>query len=159
MTRLIYGLPLAVSPRGHRSFPGTKRFGQFFKFYGKWVLPVDRTGTITTPIRDVSLFPVPQFRVFTKTMAELCDERAIQILRDAESRGKRIHVLYSGGIDSSCTLVSLVKHATPEQKKNMVVLLSHESIAENPKMYESHIRGKLATRSSVAFPTLIGDEY
>ena len=158
MTRLIYGFPFAIAPPLNRSRPGLKRFGTFFKFYGKWVLPIDRTGTIKTPVRDHSLFPIPEFRIFSKTMAELCDERAIAVLREAERLGTPLYVLYSGGIDSSCVLVSLLKHATPSQKKNITVLLSHESIAENPRLYQEHIKGKILTASSISFPSRIGDD-
>jgi hypothetical protein len=53
-------------------------------------------------------------------------------------------------------LVSLLKQATAQQKKNMVVLLSHESISENPRFYEEHIRGKLRVDSSIMFANLLG---
>jgi hypothetical protein len=156
MTRLIYCLPSVFSDPAVQARPGVARFAHIFRLYGKWVIPVDRTGTIRTPVRDVSLFPVPGYRPFAKSYEELCDDRACEILGSAERLGVRIHVMYSGGIDSTCLLVSLLKHATPVQRKNLVVLLSHESISENPRFYDEHIRGKLRVESSITFANLLG---
>jgi hypothetical protein len=139
-----------------RARPGIARFSHIFTLYGNWVIPVDRTGTINTPIRDVSLFPVPEYRMFSKSYEDICNDRAREILGNAEKLGARIHVLYSGGIDSTCVLVSLLKQATAQQRKNIVVLLSHESIFENPRFYEEHIRGKLRVESSITFANLLG---
>ena len=156
MAKLIYAFPTALGSSEVQAHPGVTQYSHAFKLYGSWVMPLDRTGHITIPIRNVSLFPVPQFHPFQKSYEEICNDRAVSVLKSAEELGVTIHVMYSGGIDSTCLLVSLLKHATPEQKKNIVVLLSHESIAENPRFYEEHIRGKLRVGSSIAFPELIG---
>src|SRR3954462_7436394 len=148
MTRLIYCLPSVFDEPPTQRTPGIARFLHATTLYGgRWAVPIDRTGTITTPIRNVPLFPIPEFRTFTKSYEEVCDGRAREILQNADTPGIRIYVLYSGGIDSTCLLISLLKQATPEQKKNIVVLMSHESIAENPRFYEEHIRGKLKVES------------
>ncbi len=156
MTRLIYCLPSVFGESSVRARAGIARFSHIFTLYGNWVIPVDRTGTISTPIRDVSLFPVPKYRVFSKSYEDICNGRAREILGNADKLGVRTHVLYSGGIDSTCVLVSLLKQATAQQKKNIVVLLSHESIFENPRFYEEHIRGKLRVESSITFANLLG---
>jgi len=156
MTRLIYCQPSVFHAPALEN-PGVALFLHATTLYGgKWVIPIDRTGTITTPVRNRSLFPIPEFRTFTKSYEEVCDDRAREILGSAEKLGVRIYVLYSGGIDSTCLLISLLKQATPQQKKNIVVLLSHESIAENPRFYEEHIRGKLKVESSIMFVNLLG---
>jgi hypothetical protein len=156
MTRLIYCYPTTLLDPLFFARPSIARYSQSTNIYGYWVMPLDRTGTIKTPIRSVDLFPMPKFRPFAKSYEDICNDRAVEILRSAESMGITIYVLYSGGIDSTCLLVSLLKHATTEQKKHIVVLLSHESIAENPRFYDEHIRGKLRTGSSIMFPNLIG---
>jgi len=158
MTRLIYCLPIVFDDPAVRARPGIERFAQIFQLYGHWVIPVDRTGTISTPIRGVSLFPVPKYRSFSKSYEDLCSDRAREILRNAEKLGIRIRVMYSGGIDSTCLLVSLLKEATPQQRKSIVVLLSHESIAEYPRFYQEHIRGKLKVESSIGFPDYLGGD-
>jgi hypothetical protein len=156
MTRLIYCLPYVLGDAAVRARPGVARFAHLFRLYGNWVVPLDRTGTISTPIRSVSLFPVPTYRAFSKSYEDLCSDRAGEILGKAEKLGVRIYVMYSGGIDSTCILVSLLKQATPQQRKNIVVLLSQESIAEYPRFYQEHIRGKLKVDSSIRFPDLLG---
>lgn len=158
MTRLIYALPSAIGTPSNLERPGMRRYSNFFKLYGNWTIPVDRTGTVTMPVNTLSLFPIPKLRPFAKTFEELCDERAIQVLADAEKLSATMYVLYSGGIDSTCLLVSLLKHATPQQKENIVVLLSHDSIAENPRFYDEHIRGKLRAGSSISFTERIGED-
>jgi|SRR5665213_173727 len=157
-TRLIYALPSAIGKPSNIERSGMRRYCAFFKLYGSWTMPVDRTGTVTMPVKTLSLFPIPKFRPFTKTFEEICDERARQVLADAEKLSTTVYVLYSGGIDSTCLLVSLLKQATPEQKKNIVVLLSHESISENPRFYEEHIRGNLRVGSSISFPEKLGED-
>ena len=156
MTRLIYCYPSVFNDPAVRTHPGVVRFSLATKLYGYWVMPLDRTGVITTPIRNISLFPMPKFRSFSKSYEDICNDRAVQILGNAEKLGIGINVLYSGGIDSTCLLVSLLKQATPEQKKRITVLLSHESIAENPRFYDEHIKGRLRMESSVSFANYIG---
>lgn len=157
MKQLIYGLPSAVGASSHLSFPGMQRFANFFALHGKWAFLVDRTGTFTTPVRSISLFPIPAFRPMPKSFEAICNERALEILAKSDKKDSRIHVMYSGGIDSTCLLVSLLKHADTAQKKRITVLLSHESIAENPRFYDEHIKGKFALGPSISFPTLIGE--
>lgn len=135
------------------------RYIELYKLYGPWVLTVDRTGTITPPVRLVSDFPIPPFRKFSKTLEDICNDRAREVLADAERLGATMYVMYSGGIDSTLVLVSLLKNATATQRENIVVLLSHESISENPRFYEDFIRGKLRVESSIRFPELIGTKH
>ena len=156
MSGIAYGLPAAIADPANAAYPGMALFAPFLKLYGLWVLPVDRAGVMRTPVRTLSEFAIPAFRSYTRDYEELCNERASQVLRDCERLGTTMYVLYSGGIDSTCLLVSLLKNASPEQKKRIVVLLSHESIAENPRFYDEHIRGRLRVDSSITFPERIG---
>lgn len=142
----------------NRSRPDVELFSNFFKLYGAWVLPIDRTGTLLTPFRTKSLYPMPKFRVFQKSYEEICNDRAKEVLAQGEKLGKDMYVFYSGGIDSTCMLVSLLKNASPSQKKMIVVLLSQESIMENPRFFEEHIRGNLRVESSTMFPYILGTE-
>jgi hypothetical protein len=159
MTRLVYCLPSVFSEPEARGSPGFARFRHAIALYGgKWAFPIDRTGTVTIPIRSVSLYPIPALRPFARSYEDVCDGRARELLESAERLGVRLYVLYSGGIDSTCLLVSLLKQATPAQRGNIVVLLSHESISENPRFYEDHIRGKLRVESSLRFVNLLGGD-
>lgn len=73
-----------------------------------------------------------------------------------ETLGMPLKILWSGGIDSTLVMVSFLKQASIAQKERITVLLSDNSIAENPRFYEEHIRGKIATDSSVLFPYMLG---
>ena len=158
MTRLLYALPSVIAGPHNYGYAGVHRYSDFLRMYGNWTIPVDRTGTIRMPVRDLSMFPIPKQQPFKRTFEELCNERAKQVLADAEKLSTTMYVLYSGGIDSTCLMISLLKNATLEQKKNMVVLLSPESIQENPHFYEEHLRGKMHMASSINFPELIGED-
>ena len=156
MSRLIYCLPSVFDDQRVNAMPGMARYKKAASIFGYWVMPVDRTRTITAPLRTLSLFPMPEYRSFTKSYEEICNDRARELLARAGKLGVRIYVLYSGGIDSTCLMVSLLKQATLDEKKNITVLLSHESIAENPRFFDEHIRGKLQVESSVVFANRIG---
>ena len=158
MTRVLYTLPAAILTPSNLTFPGMERFKYFFDLYGHWTFNVDRTGVMTTPVDSVRVFPVPTFRPFTKSYEEVCNERAAEVLQRADTLGKTLYFMYSGGIDSTCALVSILKQATPQQKKNIVVMLTQTSIAESPRFYDEHLAGKMRLESSVIFPQLLGKE-
>lgn len=157
--RLIHYAPRIVVAQENHDLPGIERFSKYFKIYGHGVVPNDRTGTITFPVNTKTLFPMPAFRSISKTFEEICNERARELLEKAEQIGGTLYVFWSGGIDSTLAVVSFLKQATPEQKANMMILLSEESIVENPLFYANHIRGKLHTDSSGAFPLLLGGRH
>jgi hypothetical protein len=157
--QFIYCQPWAVNASENMHVPGIAMFSRFTDIYGKWVLPIDRTGTIRTPVRTVSLFPMPALRPQPKSYEVICNERAREVLNKADILDRDLFVFYSGGIDSTCVVVSLLKNATPTQKKRIVVLLSQESIMENPRFFEEHIRGKLRVESSTLFPYLLGRDH
>ncbi|KKW25006.1 MAG: hypothetical protein UY70_C0008G0038 [Candidatus Kaiserbacteria bacterium GW2011_GWB1_52_6] len=149
---LVYYDCNIVPHKINAALAGIRTFSYFFKMYGTGVLFVDRTETIRTPVRVKSLFPMPAFRPIKKTYGEICDERAKELLTRAEKMGVTIYVFWSGGIDSTCVLVSLFKNATPEQKKNIVVILSEESITEYPDFYRDHIHGKIRVEPGIMAP-------
>ncbi len=157
MTDLFYYRPPYVTAAAYEHLPGIKRLRHYTTIYSGSV-PLDRSGVIKVPIRTKIAFPIPAFRPYTKTYEETCNERAQTLLRHAESKNLPIRVLYSGGIDSTTVLISLLKQATPEQKARITVLLSERSIMENPRFFSEHILGKLAIASSENFRYLIGGE-
>jgi hypothetical protein len=155
--RLAYYSPNRLLP--HRELPGMGNFILYFRIFGQFLMaPVDRSNTIKLPIQTRSFFPLPQMRPYTKTYDELCDGRAQQLLMRAQDRGVPLCVMWSGGIDSTCVLVSLLRHASRAQKEQLVVLLSEESIDEYPEFYAKHIRGKLRRESADLLPYLLGSE-
>jgi hypothetical protein len=140
----------------HQDLPGLGAFTCYFKLFGQLVAPVDRTGTIKFPVQTTSIFPLPQMRFLTKTYEELCDERAYDLLVRADVLDVPMCVFWSGGVDSTCLLVALLKNSTPAQRERIVVVMSEESIREYPEFYAKHIRGKLRCESGLLFPYLLG---
>src|SRR6185369_15724996 len=152
-----YNFP-EVSKIANRGLPGMMNFSYLFKILNLQLTILDRTGTISIPVRVKSLFPIPTFKSFNRTYEELCNERALEILNRADEMNASLYVAWSGGIDSTCVLVSLLKNATATQKERIIVLLSEESILEYPLFYEEHIRGKLRRESSATFPLILGSK-
>jgi hypothetical protein len=154
--RLLYYNPHIVNEPVNQRLPGIRRFSQLFALIDRTVSLVDRTHTVKLPVAVHSLFPLPAPIPIARTFEDLCNERAVELLRRAEQLNVSLYVFWSGGIDSTLVLVSLLKNATPRQLAGLVVLMSEESISEYPKFYDEYIRGKLQVDSSVMFPYLLG---
>lgn len=160
MTRLTYyNQNVAVHPDTHH-LPGIKKYSLFFKYiYSATIAVVDRTNTIRLPLQTASLFPIPVFRPLTRTFEEICNERALEILARMEKLGSNLYVFWSGGIDSTLLLISLLKQATIVQREKIIILMTEDSIAENPNFYRDHVRGKLNTESANRFPHILGTNH
>jgi hypothetical protein len=154
--KLVYYNPREVLSESNREFPGMDAFSCFFKIYNMRMALCDRTNTIVFPVQMQILFPLPAFKKTSDTLEEICDRRARELLARAENLGASIYVFWSGGIDSTLALVSLLKSSSKKQKRKIIILLSGESITENPNFYRDHIRGKLEVRPSAAFPVVLG---
>lgn len=103
-------------------------FCELFNLLGTDLCLIDRTGTITTPFSVHSLYPIPEQKIDVKSFEELCFDRAREIL----SEGKLIYLLYSGGIDSTCVLLSF--HNVLKQKgdfSQIVIATTSEAQYEN----------------------------
>ena len=124
---LWYNPNIATHPNNHQ-LPGIAKYSAFFKMFSPTVVLLDRTFTINIPINVKSLFPMPHFRPINKTFEEICNERARELLKRAQTLGVKIHIFYSGGIDSTLLLISFLKNTTPEQQKDIIVLLTETSI-------------------------------
>ncbi len=156
MKRLIYCLPSIFQDPELQAYPGIEKFRGIFTMYGDWVIPADRTDTVTMPIHIKAVCPIPTFQTFTKSYEELCDERALEVLNSSEKIGAPIYIMYSGGIDSTCVVVSMLKNATEAQRKKLTILLSPQSISENPRFYDEHLKGKVRIESSMLFADRLG---
>lgn len=140
-----------------RGLPGIEELLCYFKIYGHTIAPVDRSGTLAFPVRLRSLFPLPKMQPCTKTYEDLCNERARQLLARADRLDLPLYTFWSGGVDSTCVLVSLLKMANSAQRERIVVLMSEGSIAEYSSFYCKFIRGThLRRESATLFPYVIG---
>src|SRR5262249_200908 len=145
--RLVHYRPREVVDE-HRNLAGMQKFDAFLRIYDHRLMPVDRSEAIRFPVCTKSLFPLPKICEFTKSYEEVCNGRALEVLARAERLDTSLYVFWSGGVDSTCVLVSLLKNATRAQKERIVVLLSEGSITEYPLFYHDHIRGRVRRDSA-----------
>lgn len=70
----------------------------------------------------------------TGSFSDICDRVGYDIISRAEQEDKRVYVSWSGGVDSTCVLVALLKH--PRGKERLTVLYSTESIMEYSSFFD-----------------------
>lgn len=70
------------------------------------------------------------------TWAECCIKRAEELLQLDKDR---YYISYSGGIDSTAILVAILQAWPQDALKRVTVVLSHQSIEENPTFFDQHI--------------------
>lgn len=132
--------------------PTTEHWGEIYKVIALNTSLVDRCGWLVQPFRLQlrETFKLPKFDSdFNMSYDECCRIAAIDLLEHSNKLNKPITVMYSGGIDSTCMLVSFLREIGSRYSMDQVrVALTIDSIAENPKFYKDHIRGKLDIVSS-----------
>lgn len=109
-----------------------------------------RTGVWTTPwkMEVAPGYEMPAYDpTYSKTFEEVTDGRALE-LKQLINAGKQVVVFYSGGIDSTVTLVALLKNLTQDELSNVRLALSQDSIIENPDFYVKYIEDKFVIINS-----------
>jgi len=104
-----------------------------------------RVGTFNTPWNAPSnpLYAMPELKFIPDTLSDLMDKRAIELYNEAKNTNKRLAVMWSGGIDSTAVLVSLLKNIPSNEHDIIEVILTTSSIYENFIFYSKHIDKKL----------------
>jgi hypothetical protein len=122
--------------------PARKMYDNYWQLvcynYGANIL--DRTNTIDFGFKYKTLTQIPEFVTFSESFEQVCDARAISLIALAESRNCNINLMWSGGIDSTVALVSLLRTG---MKSRIRVILSKASIGEYPKFYKDIIQTEL----------------
>jgi len=90
-------------------------------------------------------------KTFDAKLKDIMDERALGLIKQAKEQNKKIYVSWSGGIDSTAVLTSLLKNSDETFKENIEVVLSSHSILENIEFYKNHISNKLTCHSYNSF--------
>jgi hypothetical protein len=124
---------------------------------------VTRNGEWSLPWKQPLIpgFEMPPYDPnFSKSYEQVTDERALQ-MRQRIHNGEKLVVMYSGGMDSTLVLASLIKNLNEEELKSVVVCASIHSIAENPVFWEKFIHNKLKVIDSYTcfYDDLIHDGY
>lgn len=128
--------------------PARKMYDNYWQLvcynYGANIL--DRTNTIDFGFKYKTLTPIPEFVTFLESFEQVCDARANQLVALAEEKNCNISLMWSGGIDSTVALVSLLRTAKTNKLK---VILSKASIGEYPKFYKEVIQTELPNQHLV----------
>lgn len=74
----------------------------------------------------------------SQNWSDTCLARAAELFK---MRTGPVYVSWSGGIDSTTTLLSLLTVASESDRKRLVVVLSHHSVLENPSFYQKYVVG------------------
>lgn len=106
--------------------------------YGAAIL--DRTDTVDFGFKYKTLTPIPELVSYTKTFEQTADEHGIKLVTQADTDNCNINIMWSGGIDSTTALISLIKTGKTDR---IHVLLSPASVAEYPLFFETFIKDKL----------------
>jgi hypothetical protein len=135
-------------------------FLSMFKLFSPNLSFHDRSGKISTPINTLTLdaCQLPAYdNKFSKDYKEICQLRARKLLDHVIETDQKLTVLYSGGIDSTTILVSLLMAGTQyELNKYVLVLLSDKSIKENPNFYYKYIVKNFNCAPSYNFNRYLG---
>lgn len=105
-----------------------------------------RQGVFSTPwqapVDDLFKNPVTYTN---QTLAEIYDRRALEVSTAAASTGRSIIIQWSGGVDSTALLASMIKNLNKNDLENITIYLSTTSIIENFNFYQKFIHGKIKT--------------
>jgi hypothetical protein len=121
-----------------------KKWSSLFDLINFNVSFIDRTGFIKVPIKTATPLQLimPEYDSgFSMTYEECCQAQVRNILDRQQDLDIPIRLLYSGGIDSSLILVSFIKEISlAETEKRIQLVMSTDSIEENPWLWEKIIR-------------------
>jgi len=95
--------------------------------------------------------PIPRITNSELNFAHVIENIADEFCNYATKSGKKVYVCWSGGIDSTSILVSILKVASAEFLKNLTVLYSSASLLENAYFFSRFIDNKLLTQDIDTF--------
>lgn len=85
---------------------------------------------------EPSSYPMPAATPIS--FADAADDFGYKVVQDIEA-GKQVYLMWSGGIDSTCVAVSVLKHLYPKHYDNFYVVLSDASKHEHPMFYNKFL--------------------
>jgi hypothetical protein len=96
-----------------------------------------RIGTFNNPFRTaIPNFYLPAEFTFTKkSLSDIADQRAIELIATAKRLNKKIIIMWSGGINSTFVLTAFLKNISQADQTLVTVACSSSSILENTEFY------------------------
>jgi hypothetical protein len=114
--------------------------GKYANAYFSCLSP--RLGSIDSPLPMVVLpeLVLPQYEdKFNKSFADITNQTAIELKNKIHQTGNPAVVLYSGGIDSTLVVSAILKNFSSTELDLVNIILSDDSIKENPEFYAKFI--------------------
>lgn len=140
-----------------RNLAINNRFGRFWNTT-RFAVPAvtdlkARTGRFNTPWNTPldPLFKMPELKFIPDKLSDIMDERAIELNELAKSTGRKIMIMWSGGIDSTAVLTAFIKNVPAQDLDNFTIVLSGECIIENPVFFEKYIYKKIKVISYLEY--------
>ena len=144
MSKLInYSPSIFNNDSAFKSLPGVTDWLSVYSFIDYSVALNDRSNNIQLPVSTIvpDHLALPEFKITNLNYRECCHKKVKELIALSEQTGKEICLMYSGGIDSSVVLSSFIEVlGVTEAAKKINILMSQESILENPVMWSKFIR-------------------
>lgn len=144
MLKLInYSPSIFNNDLNFKNLPGVTDWLSVYSFIDYSVALNDRSNNIKLPVSTMvpEHLALPEFKITNLTYKECCHRKVKDLIALSEQTGKEICLMYSGGIDSSVVLSSFIDVlGVEEAAKKINILMSQESILENPIMWSQFIR-------------------
>lgn len=115
--------------------------------------PNDRTNTLTGNLK-LEGSPIPDATGFTKSFSEVADEKGVELWNE----DKELKVYWSGGIDSTVALVSLLKSKPSDWHDRLKIIYTLNSIEEYSLFWNNYIKDKIQTEE-VLMPDQDDNKY
>lgn len=104
-----------------------------------------RSGQLNTPWSLApGVSPIPKITNNETRFDVVLDQIAENFCQQVQNTGRTPYIMWSGGIDSTCILASLLK-ISKELADQLVIVCNQASINENPYFYNRYIKGILKT--------------
>ncbi|MEO0728960.1 MAG: hypothetical protein AAFY64_01100, partial [Pseudomonadota bacterium] len=127
---------------------------------------IDRTGRTTTGLPLKAATPIPSSPARPdadgRDFARLCDDRARDIVGRARREGSQIHLLWSGGIDSTCACVSLLRalgdqprtsargNRLPNSELDRLIIYETQASVSEYKSFSKTVLGRRLKRKRIS---------
>lgn len=122
----------------------SKNWQSFYRKYNKTYFSSlnPRLGQIETPIEMLvpNKLIIPSYdSSFNKSFQDITDQTALDLKNKINQTGNPAVILYSGGIDSTLIVASIIKNFDCNEFNLINIILTQDSIKENPEFYTRFI--------------------